>query len=172
MKKKPKPQRKDWHQYFLDIAHVVAHRATCDRLLVGAVIVDEHRILATGYNGSLPGAPHCDDVGHLMVDNHCKRTTHAEINAIAQAASNGIKIKDATIYVTHAPCTECFRAILASGIRRIYFSNLYTLTQKHIDLYNEIAGYRTIEYGDSKSKDIEKYYNWMIKLDTKVWFKS
>lgn len=160
--------RKPWAEYFLDLANVISTRATCDRLSVGAVIVKDHRILATGYNGSLPRAPHCSDVGHLMVDNHCKRTTHAEINAIAQAAANGIAIRDSQIYITHAPCMECFRTLLASGINRIYFSDLYTLTQKHIELYNKIAGYRTLEF----DKTIEKYYNWSITLDTKVWYRQ
>jgi dCMP deaminase len=137
------------------------------------VIVDDHRILATGYNGSLPGAPHCDDVGHLLIDGHCKRTTHAEMNAIAQAAANGIKIGGAHIYITHSPCVECFRMILASGIRRITFETPYGLTQNTIDVYKDIAGYRTIEFGgDGKTPPtVEKYYSWNISLDTNVWYK-
>lgn len=150
---------------------MIATRATCDRLHVGAVIVNDHRILSTGYNGSLPRAPHCDEVGHLIVDDHCKRTTHAEMNAIAQAAANGIKIDRAHIYITHAPCPECFRMILASGINRIFFSDLYTLTQEHVDLYNEIAGVRIIEFG-SEQRLQEKIYNWHISLDAKVWYKQ
>jgi deoxycytidylate deaminase len=153
---------------------MISTRATCDRLSVGAVIVKDHRILTTGYNGSLFGSPHCNDVGHLMVDNHCKRSTHAEINAITQAANNGVAIRDSQIYITHAPCMECFRTILAAGITRIHFSNLYKLTQKHIDLYNEIAGYRSVYYSEpgSKNAEFEKHYNWNVALDTKVWYRQ
>jgi dCMP deaminase len=167
MKRKSSP-RKEWDQYFLDVAKLLATRATCDRLHVGAVIVKDHRILVTGYNGSSPKAPHCDEVGHLIVNDHCKRTTHAEINAIAQAAANGIALRDSHIYITHAPCTECFRMILACGINRITFSELYTLTQKHIDLYNEIAGYRTIQF----EEETEKYFNWNLDINSKVWYKA
>ena len=165
--KKVKPQRKDWNSYFLDLAKVISTRATCDRLLVGAVIVENHRILATGYNGSLPRAPHCDDVGHLMVHGHCKRTIHAEINAIAQAASNGISIKDSTIYITHSPCLECFKSIVASGIRRIYFDIPYRLDEKLIDVYKQVAGYNIINI----ESDEEKVYLWEVNLNNKIWYK-
>jgi deoxycytidylate deaminase len=95
------------------------------------------------------------------------------MNAIAQAAANGIAIRNSHIYITHAPCTECFRMILASGIRRIFFTELYTLTQKHIDLYNEIAGYRTLEFDNDKNgKSVEKYFNWHIALDSSEWYRQ
>lgn len=167
---KPKQKRKDWHQYFLDIAKTIAQRASCDRLHVGAVIVDDHRILTTGYNGSSPRAPHCDEVGHLMIDGHCKRTSHAEMNAIAQAASEGVKIARTHIYITHAPCMECFRMILASGIIRITFADKYRLKESDIDLYNEIAGYTVITEG-TPPKD-EKYYHWNIQFNSNVWYKQ
>ena len=75
-------KRKNWNEYFMDIAELIATRATCDRKHVGAVIVKGRRILATGYNGSVSGGDHCTEVGHLMVDGHCLRTVHAEVNAI------------------------------------------------------------------------------------------
>src|SRR5690349_1035987 len=75
-------QRPTWDEYFLDIAFSVAERSTCDRAHVGAVLVRDRRILATGYNGSPAGLPHCDEVGHLLIDGHCVRTLHAEQNAI------------------------------------------------------------------------------------------
>ena len=78
--------RADWHTYFMNIARQVATRSTCDRKHVGAVIVRDRTILSTGYNGSIRGLPHCNDVGHLMESGHCVRTVHAEANAIAQAA--------------------------------------------------------------------------------------
>jgi hypothetical protein len=71
-------ERVDWHTYFMNIAHQAATRSTCDRKHVGAVIVRDKTILSTGYNGSIRGMPHCDDVGHLMEDGHCVATVHAE----------------------------------------------------------------------------------------------
>jgi len=117
--------RKSWDEYFMAIAREVATRSTCDRKHVGAVIVREKMILATGYNGSIRGLPHCDDEGHLMEDNHCVRTVHAEANAIVQAARNGIRVEDAGIYVTASPCFGCFKLVANSGIHRIVFGEFY-----------------------------------------------
>jgi dCMP deaminase len=118
-------RRVDWDDYFMAIAREVATRSTCDRKHVGAVIVREKMILATGYNGSLRGAEHCDDVGHLMVEGHCVRTVHAEANAIVQAARNGVRTDHAGIYVTASPCFGCFKLITNAGIRRIVFGEFY-----------------------------------------------
>lgn len=117
--------RKSWDEYFMAIAREVATRSTCDRKHVGAVIVREKMILATGYNGSIRGLPHCDDEGHLMEDNHCVRTVHAEANAIVQAARNGMRVEDAGIYVTASPCFGCFKLVANAGIRRIVFGEFY-----------------------------------------------
>jgi len=117
--------RKDWDQYFMKIAVDVASRATCDRKHVGAVIVRDKAILSTGYNGSIRGAPHCDDVGHMMKGGHCVRTVHAEANALAHAAKHGVAIDGATLYVTAAPCWECFKLVANAGIRRICFGEMY-----------------------------------------------
>ena len=117
--------RKTWDHYFMDIAKQVATRATCDRKHVGAVIVRSRMILATGYNGSLPGQEHCDDIGHLMEEGHCVRTNHAEANAICQAAKNGTRLEFADIYVTASPCWPCFKLIASSGLKRIIFGELY-----------------------------------------------
>ena len=117
--------RKSWHDYFMDIAKHVSTRSTCDRKHVGAVIVRDRVVLTTGYNGSIAGAPHCDDVGHLMIDGHCTRTIHAEMNAIAQAAKNGVMIDGADIYVTARPCWNCFRVIANTGIKNVYYLEEY-----------------------------------------------
>ncbi len=109
----------------MNIAKEVASRSTCDRKHVGAVIVKEKTILSTGYNGSIKGLPHCDDAGHEMVDGHCVRTTHAEANAIVQAAKNGVKIESAEIYVTASPCYDCFKLIANAGLKSIYFDEFY-----------------------------------------------
>ena len=117
--------RVSWETYFMNIAREVATRSTCDRKHVGAVIVRDKTILSTGYNGSIKGLPHCDEAGHEMVEGHCIRTTHAEANAIVQAAKNGVKIDSAEIYVTASPCYNCFKLIANSGIKIIYYHEFY-----------------------------------------------
>jgi dCMP deaminase len=126
--------RPTWHQYFLTITRQVAERSTCTRAKVGAVIVRDKNILATGYNGSPAGLPHCIDVGCLVytsrtptgeVEENCFRTIHAEINAIAQAAKNGAGIRGADIYITHTPCIHCLKVLINTGIRRVYFEHEY-----------------------------------------------
>ncbi|MDG5814073.1 dCMP deaminase family protein [Chitinispirillales bacterium ANBcel5] len=118
-------KRADWDEYFMQIAHQVATRSTCDRKHVGAVIVRDKTILSTGYNGSIRQMPHCDDVGHMMENTHCVATVHAEANAIIQAAKNGTAINGADIYVTASPCWNCFKLIANSGIKRIYYHEFY-----------------------------------------------
>jgi dCMP deaminase len=107
------------------IAREVATRSTCDRKHVGAVIVRDKMILTTGYNGSIRGLPHCDDEGHMMEDGHCVRTVHAEANAIAQAARNGVRLDQSDIYVRASPCFGCFKLIANAGLRRIVFGEFY-----------------------------------------------
>ncbi len=124
-------QRADWHTYFMNIARQVATRSTCDRKHVGAVIVRARTILSTGYNGSIRGLAHCDEVGHLMEDGHCVRTVHAEANAIAQAARNGVAIDGAEIYITASPCWGCFRLLANSGIQRISYGEFYRDVKIH-----------------------------------------
>ncbi len=118
-------QRVDWDNYFMRIAREVAGRSTCDRRFVGAVIVRDRNILSTGYNGSISGMPHCDEIGHMMENDHCVATIHAEANAILQAAKNGVMIRDASIYVTASPCWNCFKMIVNAGIRRIFYGEFY-----------------------------------------------
>ena len=109
----------------MNIAHEVATRSTCDRKHVGAVIVREKTILSTGYNGSVRGMHHCDDIGHEMKNGHCVRTIHAEANAVVQAARNGVRIDKAEIYVTASPCYDCFKMIANAGISSIYYGEFY-----------------------------------------------
>ena len=118
-------ERVSWGTYFMNIAKEVATRSTCDRKYVGAVIVREKTILSTGYNGSIKGLPHCNEAGHEMVDDHCIRTTHAEANAIVQAAKNGVEINKSDIYVTASPCYNCFKLIANAGIKTIYYGEFY-----------------------------------------------
>jgi dCMP deaminase len=126
MSDKPAPRhRVSWDDYFMNIAREVSSRSTCDRKFVGAVVVRDKCILATGYNGSIRGLPHCDEEGHLMEEGHCVRTVHAEANAIVQAARNGIRIDGSAIYVTASPCWGCFRLIANAGIARVVFGEFY-----------------------------------------------
>lgn len=118
-------RRGSWDGYFMRVAAEVASRATCDRKHVGAVIVRDKSILATGYNGSIRGLPHCDEEDHLMEDGHCVRTIHAEANAIIQAARNGVRIDGSAIYVTAMPCWGCFKMVANAGIVRIVFGEAY-----------------------------------------------
>jgi len=109
----------------MGFARAAAARATCDRKLVGAVIVVDRQVAATGYNGSVEGLPHCDDAGHDMVDGHCVRTIHAEMNALAQAARRGTRVEGAWIYMTASPCWACFRVLVNAGIKRFVFGEAY-----------------------------------------------
>jgi len=117
--------RADWDDYFMEIAKVVSSRATCDRKHVGALIVRDRIILSTGYNGSIRGMPHCDDVGHMMENGHCVSTIHAEANSILQAAKNGVRIDGADLYTTASPCWPCFKLIANAGLRRIVYGEFY-----------------------------------------------
>lgn len=124
--------RESWDQYFMQLATVVAQRSTCERATVGALLVVDHRIIATGYNGSIAGDPHCDDVGHLMRDGHCIRTLHAEMNAILQCAENGVSTRNATVYVTYYPCLNCTKALIQAGVKHVVYAHDY-----HNDPYAE-----------------------------------
>jgi dCMP deaminase len=117
--------RPSWDEYFMQLAIYASSRSTCDRLHVGAVIVKDNCVLTTGYNGSITHLPHCNEVGCLIVDNHCVRTIHAEINAIDQAAKYGREIKNASMYVSAFPCWNCFKTIVNSGIIEIVYNESY-----------------------------------------------
>ena len=131
-------QRVDWHTYFMNIARQAATRSTCDRKHVGCVIVRDKTILSTGYNGSIRGMPHCDDVGHLMEGGHCVATVHAEANAIIQAAKNGARIEGSELYTTASPCWSCFKLIANAGIRVIYYGEFYR-DERSIDVARQLG---------------------------------
>jgi len=127
-------KRPSWDDYFIEVMEAVAKRATCERGRSGCVIARDNIILSTGYVGSPKGSPHCDDVGHLMKDmihedgsksRHCLRTSHAEANAIAQAAKSGTSIDGATLYCRMTPCRTCAMLIANSGIVRVVVQNDY-----------------------------------------------
>ena len=125
LKKTKSLKRAGWDEYFMNIAREVSSRSTCDRKFVGAVIVRDKTILSTGYNGSIRKLAHCDEAGHMMENDHCVATIHAEANAIIQAAKNGVCIDDGTIYTTASPCWTCFKLIANAGIKRICYGEFY-----------------------------------------------
>jgi dCMP deaminase len=128
---RPTSRRLSWDEYFLKIVETIAERATCDRGRSGALLVSQRQILATGYVGSPPGFPHCDDVGHLFEDavvdgeTHCVRTVHAEQNALASAARAGIPVLGSTLYCTMAPCRVCAMLMITAGIDRVVAAHAY-----------------------------------------------
>jgi dCMP deaminase len=132
--------RPSWDEYFMLIAKLVSTRSTCNSRPTGAVLVKDRQILATGYNGSMPGAPHCSDevlpdgspychrralaVADVDKYNYC-RASHAEANAIAQAARHGIAVAGATLYVTLEPCFICIKLLATARIERVFFELPY-----------------------------------------------
>lgn len=127
-------KRLDWNEYFMSIAKLTSVRSSCKRLQVGCVIVKDKHIVSTGYNGFLPSFPH----ESIVVNNHEQATVHAEQNAIADAACRGTSVNNSIAYITHYPCINCFKILVASGIKTIYYLNDYnndptinTLLQKN-----------------------------------------
>ncbi len=155
--------RPEWDEYFINISRMVAMRGTCDRGRSGAVIAKDGQILVTGYVGSPKKLPHCDEEGHLMEEwkhsdgikrQHCVRTTHAEQNAICQAAKLGISINGATLYCKMLPCSACAGMIINSGIKRVICEKKYHAGGKTPKMF-EIAGVEL----EVLNNEVEKYSN-------------
>ena len=117
--------RPGWDEYFMEVARTVATRATCPRASVGAVVVRDHRILTTGYNGAPRHVAHCTEVGCLIENGHCMRTTHAEANAVVQGALHGVSLQHAIAYCTHQPCVNCSKLLISAGIIKIVYDEAY-----------------------------------------------
>lgn len=115
--------RKSWDEYFMQIAFQVAERSTCSRRRVGAIVVKDKRIKATGYNGSPSGLPHCIDEGCYLHEGHCLRCIHAEPNALLECSPS--ERNGATLYCTDYPCAECQKLIITCGIAKIVFARDY-----------------------------------------------
>lgn len=118
-------KRIPWNQYFMLQAVLLSLRSTCERLSVGAILVRDKRVIAGGYNGAVSGDDHCIDVGCYVVDGHCLRTIHAEMNAVLQCSKFGIPTDGAEIYVTDFPCLQCTKSLLQAGIKKIYYMHNY-----------------------------------------------
>ncbi|KIL44471.1 ComE operon protein 2 [Jeotgalibacillus soli] len=130
-------ERISWDQYFMAQSHLLALRSTCTRLAVGATIVRENRIMAGGYNGSIAGGTHCIDEGCYVIDHHCVRTIHAEMNAILQCAKFGVPTKGAEMFVTHFPCLPCSKAIIQAGIQKLYYAEDYKNNEYAFELFQK-----------------------------------
>jgi len=154
----PAAQRPDWDQYFMDIAQVVAARGNCSRRQVAAVIGKDRRIISTGYNGTPRGIKNCFEggcprcnsdapSGHDLGSCVC---SHAEENAIVQAAYHGISVKDATLYTTFSPCLLCSKMIINSGIKEVVYHQEYTIADQAFALLRE-AGIITRSLEESKN---------------------
>jgi dCMP deaminase len=109
--------RPSWTEYFKEITMVASKRSSCHRLKVGCILVKDNRIISMGYNGFLPNLPHLS----IVRDNHEQATVHAEQNAIADCAKRGVNCSNSQAYITHYPCINCFKILLASGINKIYY---------------------------------------------------
>lgn len=142
----PAHERPSWRDYFLKVMDTVAERANCDRGRAAAVIVRDKRIVATGYVGAPAGLPTCDEVGHLIKvayderggqHKHCVRTTHAEANAIAQAAKHGTSIDGASIYIRMTPCLDCTKLLINAGIRHVVCRRRYHADHDSVRILEE-----------------------------------
>jgi dCMP deaminase len=149
--------RPSWDQTHFDCADIWSKRSTCPRLHVGAVLVDTRNIpICSGYNGAVRNAPHCTEVGCLIVDGHCMRAAHAEINAIVQAARIGAETEGATLYVTQQPCLNCANAIIQAGIAVVRLKGSYgdpLLFQEVLNKFklSKVRVYRHDENGEMET---------------------
>jgi len=161
VKKITKHKRPSWDEYFLGMMNYVGSRATCNRGRSGCVIVRDKRVISTGYVGSPPGLPHCDEIGHEMhsvinedgsKSQHCIRTAHAEQNAIAQAARFGIALDGATIYCKMVLCYVCAKLAITAGIKRVVAEKDYHASKRSKEILRK-AGVKL----EIINKEIEKY---------------
>ena len=138
--------RPSWDEYFLNLVEMVGTRGTCDRGRSGCVIVKDQRILSTGYVGSPVGTAHCDEVGHEMhtvihddgkQTRHCIRTSHAELNAIANAARFGVVLEGSTLYAHMTPCYVCAKMIINAGIKRVVCNKDYHAGERSKKIFME-----------------------------------
>ncbi|MEK7503735.1 MAG: deaminase [Patescibacteria group bacterium] len=132
-----KNKRPSWDEFWFTLALFYSTRGTCDRLKAACLLVDKNnRLVGAGYNGSLPGHPHCDEVGHLMVEGHCLRTLHAEVNAIMHSMDD---LDGATAYVLGTPCIDCVKKLLSKNVKKILFTRDYDNKDKGGEYIFELA---------------------------------
>ena len=138
--------RPSWDEYFIQLTELVGTRGTCDRGRAGSVIVKDKRILSTGYVGAPAGLPSCDEIGHELqtvvkedgtLSKHCVRTSHAEQNAINNAARVGTAIEGATLYCKMTPCYKCAQSIINSGIKRVVAAMDYHAGERTKEIFKK-----------------------------------
>ena len=161
--KKAKDKRPSWDEYFIQMADLVGSRGTCARGHAGAVITKNKRILATGYAGSPVGTMHCDEIGHEMhtviteegtTSRHCIRTSHAELNAIINAARTGVALEGGTLYCKFFPCYTCAKSIVNAGIVKIVSLRDYHASARSKTLFKEAkVKYEILEKETEQYKD-------------------
>ena len=140
-----KLKRPSWDKYFMDIAHVAATRSNCSRRQVAAVLVRDKQIISTGYNGTPRGIKNCADGGCPRCNSNVPSgeqlgqclCSHAEENAIVQAACYGIAVKGATLYTTFSPCLQCAKMIINAGISEVIYYQHYTIDDVSLALLRE-----------------------------------
>jgi dCMP deaminase len=156
--------RPTWDDYFMEVAEAISKRATCDRGRSGCVVAKDRQLLVTGYVGSPPGFPHCDEVGHQLkktihedgqVTQHCVRTVHAEQNAICQAAKHGISLNGATLYCRMTPCRTCAMLIISCGIRKVVAERKYHAAAEESERLFGEAGVKVVY----KFDEVQTYDN-------------
>lgn len=167
--------RIDWDQYFMAMAKMVSLRSTCNSRPTGAVLVEDRRILATGYNGVVPGYKHCTDGGDkfcfrrsVVISteedkyNYC-RSIHAEANVVSQAALKGVSIKGSTLYTTLAPCYICIKLLYTSGVKNVYYELDYVSGNEERDDFwkgkakQYFVKYRQLSVSEDTVKKILQY---------------
>jgi dCMP deaminase len=126
-------ERISWEEYFSEIVTVTAKRSPCQRLQVGCILVKDNRIISQGYNGFLPGCPH----NSIVRDDHEQATIHAEQNTISDCAKRGVSTEGSIAYITHFPCLNCCKLLLASGIKEIKYINQYKIDNLVFELSNQ-----------------------------------
>jgi dCMP deaminase len=150
--------RPSWDEYFVEMARVIASRSTCLRRHVGALLVRDKRVLATGYNGAPAGLPHCEEVGCRREElgvasgqrSELCRGLHAEQNAIIQGALHGVSVRGATLYCTTQPCVICAKMLINAGIKRIVYEGEYA-DQLSLEMLQQ-AGVELVRFASAGSR--------------------
>lgn len=142
-------RRPNWDEYFMACAQLIANRSSCDRLHVGCLLVNNKRIIATGYNGHIRGSPHIS----VVIDGHEQMTIHAETNAITDSASRGVSLQYSTAYVTHYPCINCAKNLISAGIKEVIYGE---------DINSDICAQLYLMVGVRIHKYINNYLNQIL----------
>ena len=143
---KKQDKRLDWDHFWFLLAALYSTRGTCDRLRAACLIVKDKRLVGAGYNGSPFGLDHCDDVGHLLINNHCERTIHSEENAVINTERRNVV--GAIAYITAIPCIRCARILINSGVSKVNYINVYNNSRgnKYLKMLSEKSGVKFIKH--------------------------